>query len=418
MDRLTDQRVYIETYGCTYNHADSIKLAEILRSQGCTIVSDPADADAVVINTCTVIGWTERHMLRRIRAFAGRTLYVTGCMPVVQGEEVLAAAPDVRVILPDEIEQRFSGRCTKEKDGIGIVQVAAGCAGKCAYCITRFARGPLRSRPMEKICREVGALAGEGACEIQFTAQDVSAWGMDTGEALPNLVRAVSAVPGNFRVRLGMMNPATVKRILVPLAEACRDGKVFSFLHLPVQSGSDAVLAAMGRGYTVAEYEDMVTVFREICPDVRICTDFIVGYPTETEEDFAATLALLQRIRPEKVNVTRYSPRPGTAAAALKTQPERVAKDRSRLLDAAAKAIYAEQNAGLVGTTVEAVVTARKKGGSWVARDAAYREIVVPGDFRPGELIPVEITGNRTVYLTGVPKDGFPHHHIRAPTTR
>jgi threonylcarbamoyladenosine tRNA methylthiotransferase CDKAL1 len=413
MDRLTDQQVYIETYGCTYNHADSLRLADILRKQGCTIVSDPAAADAVVINTCTVIGWTERHMLRRIRACAGRTLYVTGCMPVVQREEILAAAPDARVILPDEIERRFSGRCTKERDGIGIVQVAAGCAGRCAYCITRFARGPLRSRPMEEICREVLALAEEGVCEVQLTAQDVSAWGLDRGEALPDLIRAVSAVPGDFRVRLGMMNPATVKRILVPLAEACRDGKVFSFLHLPVQSGSDAVLAAMARGYTVAEYEDMIATFREICPDVRICTDFIVGYPTETEEDFAATLALLRRVRPEKVNVTRYSPRPGTVAASLKAQPERIAKDRSRVLDAAAKGIYVEQNAGLVGTTVEAVVTARKRGGSWVARDLAYREIVVPGDFRPGEWLSVEITGNRTVYLTGVPKDTIP-----VPTTR
>jgi threonylcarbamoyladenosine tRNA methylthiotransferase CDKAL1 len=413
MDQLIDTRVYIETYGCTYNHADSIKLAGILRNQGCTIVADPADADAVVINTCTVIGWTERHMLRRIRAYAGRTIYVTGCMPVVQREKILTAAPDARFILPDEIERRFCGRCTKEKDGIGIVQVAAGCAGRCAYCITRFARGPLRSRPMEEICREVVALVEEGVCEVQFTAQDVSAWGMDTGEALPALVRAVSAVPGDFLIRPGMMNPATVKRILVPLAEACREGKVFSFLHLPVQSGSDAVLAAMARGYTAAEYEDMVATFREICPGVRICTDFIVGYPTETEEDFAATLALLRRVRPEKVNVTRYSPRPGTAAAALKAQPERIAKERSRVLDAAAKAIYVEQNAGLVGTTVEAVVTARKKGGSWVARDRAYREIVVPGDFRPGDRLSVEITGNRTVYLTGVPKDTIP-----VPTTR
>lgn len=397
--------MYIETYGCTYNRADTLKLRDILKKQGCIFVSDPTEADAVVINTCTVIGWTERHMLRRIRACAGRPIYVTGCMPVVQRDEILAAAPDVRIILPEEIERRFSGMGTKGKDGIGIVQVATGCVGRCAYCITRFARGPLRSRSKKEICREVGALAEEGACEVQFTAQDVSAWGMDTGDTLPDLIRTVNAVPGHFRIRLGMMNPATVKRILVPLAEACRDGKVFSFFHLPVQSGSDAVLEAMGRGYTAAEFEEMVATFRAICPDARICTDFIVGYPTETEEDFAGTIALLRRTRPEKVNVTRYSPRPGTAAAALKTQPERIAKDRSRLLDAAAKEIYDEQNAGLIGKTVEAVATVRKQGGSWVMRDRAYREIVVPGNFRPGEWVSVEITGNRTVYLEGVPKD-------------
>jgi len=283
----------------------------------------------------------------------------------------------------------------------GATGIAAGCAGRCAYCITRAARGPLRSRPKEAICREVEALVGRGAYEVQVTGQDVSAWGMDLGERLPALIDAVSVLPGDFLLRLGMMNPATAQGIAVPLARLLGEAKVFSFVHLPVQSGSDAVLAAMRRGYTAGEFEAMVAAFRKACPEVRICTDFIVGYPTETEEDFAESMALLRAIRPEKVNVTRYSPRPGTPAAALKTMPERIAKDRSRILDAAAKEIYREQNAALVGETVEAVVTCRKKEGSVVARDRAYREIVVPGNFLPGERLNVRITGNRTVYLTG-----------------
>jgi MiaB-like tRNA modifying enzyme len=401
MERLRDRRVYIETYGCTYNHADTRKLALILEGQGCRIVAGPDEADAVVINTCTVIGKTERHMLRRIRLFADRDLYVTGCLPVVQGAEILGAAPSARLICPEEISGRFCGACTGVVGGIGIVQIAAGCAGRCAYCITRAARGPLRSRPKEAICREVEALVGAGAYEVQVTGQDVSAWGMDLGERLPALIDAVSGLPGDFLLRLGMMNPATVQGIAAPLARSIADAKVFSFVHLPVQSGSDAVLAAMNRGYTAEEFEAMVASFRKACPDVRICTDFIVGYPTETEEDFAESMALLRAIRPEKVNVTRYSPRHGTPAAALKTMPERIAKDRSRILDAAAKEIYREQNNALVGETIEAVVTGKKKEGSVVARDRAYREIVVPGNFVPGERLNVRITGNRTVYLTG-----------------
>jgi len=192
-----------------------------------------------------------------------------------------------------------------------------------------------------------------------------------------------------------------VQGIADPLGRALAEGKAFSFVHLPVQAGSDAVLAAMARGYTVGEFEATVAAIRKACPGVRICTDFIVGYPTETEEDFAGSMALLRSLRPEKVNVTRYSPRPGTPAAALKTMPERIAKDRSRILDAAAKEIYREQNSALVGETIEATVTCRKKEGSVVARDRAYREIVVPGNFMPGERLNVRITGNRTVYLTG-----------------
>lgn len=401
MEGLRDRQVYIETYGCTYNHADTRKMALILEGQGCRIVAGPDEADVVVINTCTVIGKTERHMLRRIRTFADRDLYVTGCMPVVQAAEILGAAPSARLLFPEEISERFCGACTGVVGGAGIVQIAAGCAGRCAYCITRAARGPLRSRPKEAICREVEALVGMGAYEVQVTGQDVSAWGMDLGERLPALIDAVSGLPGDFLLRLGMMNPATAQGIAAPLSRLLGEAKVFSFLHVPVQSGSDAVLAAMGRGYTAGEFEAMVAAFRKACPEVRVCTDFIVGYPTETEEDFAESMALLRAIRPEKVNVTRYSPRPGTPAAALKTMPERIAKDRSRILDAAAKEIYREQNAALVGETVEAVVTCRKKEGSVVARDRAYREIVVPGNFLPSERLNVRITGNRTVYLTG-----------------
>jgi len=401
MERLRDRDVYIETYGCTYNHADTRKLVMMLEEQGCRIAAVPEDADAVIVNTCTVIGKTERHMLRRIRMFADRDLYVTGCMPPVQREEILGAAPSARLIYPDEISRRFCGACTGVSNGVGIVQIATGCVGRCAYCITRAARGPLRSRTKEEICREVGALARAGAYEVQVTGQDVSAWGLDGSERLPTLIDAVSRVPGDFMLRLGMMNPATVQGIADPLGRALAEGKAFSFVHLPVQSGSDAVLAAMARGYTVGEFEATVAAIRKACPGVRICTDFIVGYPTETEEDFAGSMALLRSLRPEKVNVTRYSPRPGTPAAALKTMPERIAKDRSRILDAAAKEIYREQNSALVGETIEATVTCRKKEGSVVARDRAYREIVVPGNFMPGERLNVRITGNRTVYLTG-----------------
>ncbi|TAJ44593.1 MiaB/RimO family radical SAM methylthiotransferase [Methanofollis fontis] len=401
MERLRDRRVYIETYGCTYNHADTGWLIGILEGQGCTVTADPAKADAVVINTCTVVGWTERHMLRRIRRYADRPLFVTGCMPVVQAHLIHDAAPDAVLIMPEEIRGRSTAACTGVREGIGIVQVAAGCTGSCAYCITRFARGPLWSRAADEICREVTALVAGGVVEVQVTGQDVSAWGRDTGDELPSLIDAISAVPGDFRLRLGMMNPATAIPIAGDLSRAIMEGKVYAFVHLPVQSGSDAVLEAMNRGYTAGEFESLVATLRRDVPGIRISTDFITGFPTESDEDFTASLDLLRRVRPEKVNVTRYSPRPGTPAAALKPWPERIAKERSRLLDAAAKEIYREQNAEFVGRRCEVTVTCRKRNGSVVGRDDAYREVILQGEFRPGERLCAEITGNRTVYLTG-----------------
>ncbi|QYZ80070.1 tRNA (N(6)-L-threonylcarbamoyladenosine(37)-C(2))-methylthiotransferase [Methanofollis formosanus] len=407
MDEFRDRRVWIETYGCTYNQADSHRLAGILEGQGCQIVDDPAAADLVVVNTCIVIGRTERHMLRRIRACADRDLVVTGCMPVVMGEAVLAAAPHARLVLPAEIDRRWPAGCAQTGGAVGILQISSGCVGRCAYCITRAARGRLQSRPADRVCEDLAALVAGGVAEVQVTAQDVSAWGLETGDGrLPDLVRAMTAVPGEFRLRLGMMNPATALDSLDALVEACRNEKVFSFVHLPVQSGCDRVLASMRRGNTVAEFEEVVAAFRAGVPGVRVCTDLIVGYPTETEEDFEETLAMVERVRPDKVNITRYSVRPGTPAADLKQIPGRVVKARSRRLDAAVKRIFSEKNEAVLGQVVRAVVVGQKRPGSVVARDQAYREIVVQGDLKPGTWVEVEVTGNRTVYLTGRLNEG------------
>lgn len=402
MDQFRNRQVYIETYGCTYNQADSHRLARVLEGQGCVIVDDPEAADLVVINTCIVIGRTERQMLRQIRAYADRDLVVTGCMPVALREKVLAAAPHAHLILPDEINRDSPTGCAQTGKAVGILQISSGCRGRCAYCITRAARGRLKSRAADLVCKDLAALVTRGVIEVQVTAQDVSAWGMDTGDGrLPDLVRAMTAVPGEFRLRLGMMNPATVLDCLDSLVEACQDEKVFSFVHLPVQSGSNRVLTAMRRGYTVEEFEEIVAAFRAGVPGARICTDLIVGYPTETEEDFAETLAMVERVRPDKVNITRYSVRPGTPAAEMKQIPGRVVKARSRCLDATVKRIFSEKNEEVLGQIVQAVVVGQKRPGSVVARDQAYREIVIKGEHRPGTWVEVEIIGNRTVYLTG-----------------
>ncbi|MFY1643332.1 tRNA (N(6)-L-threonylcarbamoyladenosine(37)-C(2))-methylthiotransferase, partial [Methanoculleus bourgensis] len=337
IEDLRGKKVYIESYGCTYNHADARRLEAILEGLGCRLTG-PDEADAVIINTCTVIGATERKMLRRLAAFADRDLYVTGCMPLVQ-RELINSVCTAHVIHPDEIHERASGVGSPGAGAIGVVQVASGCVGRCSYCITRLARGRLKSAPPEEILDAVRGLVASGAFEIQLTGQDVAAWGLDRGESLPDLLQAITEIPGRFAVRLGMMHPAPVLRILDPLIDAYASEKMFRFLHLPVQSGSDAVLERMQRGYRAADVIRIVDAFRERYPNMMISSDFITGFPGETDEEFRQTLDLLRRAAFVKVNITRYSRRPGTPAAALKDLPERIRKDRSRALLAEANRI-------------------------------------------------------------------------------
>lgn len=373
---LCNRRVYTETYGCRYNFGDTAKLVEVLKHRGCTIVDTPDAADVVIVNTCTVVGPTERRMLRRLSAFSDRELYVTGCMPAVQKDAILSVCDPV-IIPPEAIQECYRDIGTVAGGSVGIVQLAQGCNGTCTYCLTRFARGPLRSFPSEEICRHVIALAAGGAVEIQLTAQDVSSYGKDTGQTLAGLLAGINDVPGKYRIRVGMMNPATVMEDLDGIIDAFSGNRIFKFIHLPVQSGSDAVLKRMGRQYTAEDFCDIVAAFRRRYPDITLTTDIIVGFCDETDDDFSRSLDLVRRIRPNKVNVTRYSRRPFTPLSRERDFPDSVKKDRSRLLLACAEEIYTKINTDFIGKVVPYIVTEIIRKGSVMARSPIYQGIVI-----------------------------------------
>jgi threonylcarbamoyladenosine tRNA methylthiotransferase CDKAL1 len=400
LDALRDRSVYIETYGCRYNFGDTAKLVEILRYHGCMIVENPDDAEAVIINTCTVVGPTERRMLRRLAGFSDRDLYVTGCMPAVQRDAILVVCSPT-IILPETIHDLYRSVGTVSGGGVGIVQLAQGCAGKCTYCITRFARGPLKSFPKEEILAQVRAFVQAGTYEIQLTAQDVSAWGMDIGHSMPELLVALDKIPGHHRIRVGMMNPATVRGLTADLVDAFSGDHIFRFIHLPVQSGSDTVLARMGRGYTVTEFLEIVSSFRERYPKITVATDMIVGFCGETPADFSASVDLIRQVKPAKVNVTRYSRRPFTSLAAEKDYPDSLKKDRSRILNAVAETVYASANAGRLGKTVPFLVTETLRKGSVMARSPDYTGIVIREDLPVGFLGDAVLRQDRKYFFIG-----------------
>ena len=411
-------RIYVEAHGCTQNYGEARLMQQALAGRGHAITTSETDADAHVLVTCTVIETTERAMVRRMMELAAhnKPLVVAGCMAGAQRERVQATVPRAMLLPPrkwPEIvelldEGTACGDRAAEVESLGlgwndaIVPIAQGCAGRCTYCITRVARGHVASYPTETLVAQVRRHVERGVREVKLTGADTAAFGRDTRTNLAALLRSIDGIPGSFRVRVGMADPLTVFPILDELVEAYGSEKMFKFLHLPVQSGSDEILDAMKREYTVAEFEEIVRCFRTAFPEIALSTDIIVGFPGETEEQFELTMDLVRRVRPEIVNVTRFSPREGTPAARMpgKIVGWRV-KERSRRLTRLRFEISSEIHSRLVGREVEILMTEPGKPGSLLGRTAEYRQVVVHEPVALGEFVRVRIDAARATDLIG-----------------
>ena len=416
-------RVYIESYGCAMNMADGQLMAELLAEAGHTIVRAPEEADVIVLNTCTVRSDTERRMLRRLRELLslGKRVVVAGCLASAQPGLVRKVSPDVSLVSARAVEAiveaveaegtvyilepRPRRRLPKLAQGLVFtIPIAEGCAGSCAYCIVRVARGPLRSYRPEAIVEAVRQAVGQGAREIRLTAQDTGVYGLDIGTRLPELLKAVCAVEGRFMVRVGMMNPDAALRILDDLLEAYEDPKIYKFLHLPVQTGDDRLLMAMGRRYTVQDFLTIVEAFRNRFEDLFLATDIMVGLPGEDEEAFKRTLALLERAEPDKVHVARYTPRPHTRAAAMPNQvPEPEKKRRSRLVSALALRIGLKRNKAFIGRRLQCLVLNEgRRVGQLEARSMNYKPVYFKGPIcLLGKFLEIDIIDAGPYFLLG-----------------
>ncbi len=377
--------VCVETYGCTSNKSESEELIHQLEGYG--LVDSASEAHVVVLNTCMVIEATERKILKRIELLYSqrghRTLIVSGCMVQPLGDRLRSLFPELLVMQNDRVAPyilaHFSCEpdTTSRREVTARVKIAQGCQGSCSYCIVKLIKGPIKSRSVEAIKKDVEHRIQHGAKQIFLTAQDGGAYGLDSGCRLPELIEVLSELKYNFRLRIGMMNVSSIQDIVEDLLRAFKHPKVYNFLHLPVQSGSDRVLGRMERGYTVSDFKCIVARFRSANRDITLSTDFIVGFPTETAEDFQATIQLLKEIRPLKVNITRFSTREGTSACTLEPVIGREAKERSRVLTAEHHRIAHEQNYLSLGKVYRALAVERGKNASTVLYNDNYRPIVV-----------------------------------------
>lgn len=416
---------YIETYGCTANLGNSQDLARALQETGHKPTS-LEEADAVIVNTCAVTEKTQRGILRRLSLLQGRRLIVAGCLSVAMPESIGCISCRGRLGLLNrssaaEISDLFGEYVIPYQDDLqhgpssdalpqgsfsvdalcAVVNVAEGCNGSCSYCIVRKARGRLKSRELEDVALEVEKLAAQGASEVQITAQDTAAYGSDIGTDLGQLLNRLVQIPGDFMLRVGMMNPNSALLIKDELLRSYQSPKIYRFLHIPVQSGSDRVLRSMGRRYTAANFLNLVSAFRLAYPDITIITDVIVGFPCETDEDFIETLDLVERLQPDKVNITRFSARPGTPAARLYDMPDRIKKDRSREMTRLWLRIAAQKNRYYEGRILQARITERGRDGTMKARADNYLGIVIKGRPKPGSTVRVAVTNSNPFYVSG-----------------
>jgi len=414
-------KIGILTYGCSVNKSDSELMATLLAEAGFEPILESEEPSLILVNTCIVKGPTESRILRKLQDLqkAGKKVIIAGCMPAaypkltarfkgftVMGTNGLDVVEVVRGYL--EAGKTAGLRRSKEKvllkkvrynRYIDIVPISEGCLGACAFCATRFARGSLVSYRPEAILAEIRESVENGSKEIWLTSQDNGCYGFDIGTNLAELLKRVVEIPGDFRVRVGMMNPQHILRFLDDLIEVYKNPKVFKFAHIPVQSGSDKVLKEMKRGYTTKEFEGIVSAFRRAM-DLTISTDIIVGYPTETEEEFKETLELLKRVRPDFLNLSRYWPRKGTPAGEMKQLSRDAVAARSKKVAELYSKMLKESSRGLVGRTCSVTFT-EERGDFFVGRNERYRPVLAKGAGLLGKSCSVKITGVRKSELVG-----------------
>jgi len=428
------RRYHVTTFGCQMNAHDSERIKGMLEELGLGETTEPAEADVLVFNTCTIREKPDRRFaahLAQARALKERepekVIAVGGCYAEAQQERLFSLYPYVDVAFgPGSIphlgewlgagglgvergafgvdERAFAGRLPKhrERSFQAWVQISMGCNSRCSYCIVPAVRGKEVSRPAAEIVAELESLAGDGVREVTLLGQNVNSYGRDVGSDFAGLLRTADAVDGIERIRFTSPHP---KDFRAPVIEAMAEcASVCEHAHLPLQSGSSTILKAMRRTYSRERYLRLVDDLRAAIPDLALTTDLIVGFPGETESDFEETVTAVEEIGYDGAFTFVYSPRHGTEAAAMADQvPEDVKRERIERLIEAVQAVAQRRNLERVGRTEEVLVEGPSRTDPSVLRGRTRRNTTVnfTGSAEPGDLVDVRIDGATSTTLRG-----------------
>ncbi len=430
-------RYFIQTFGCQQNEADSERLSGLCTAMGYEKTAVPEEADLILVNTCAVREHAEKKALSIIgqykhikEANPGLILGVGGCMvtqearanqlknsypyvsftfdtgAIAEVPALVAAALDGgkrSFVLSNEWKISEGIPIRRESGHMAWLSIMYGCNNFCSYCIVPYVRGRERSRSADAILDEAKALIADGARDITLLGQNVNSYRGENGEDIAELMHRICALDGDFRLRFMTSHP---KDASVRLMEAmATEEKIVRHFHLPVQSGSDRILHEMNRKYTRDAYLEKIAQLKELVPDVSITSDLIVGFPGETEEDFAATLDMMEAVRYDMVYSFIYSPRAGTPAARMENQvPHEVSTERMTRLLAVGDRISKERNERFMGQTLRVMAedVSKLNPHMLTGRGDPVRPIHFEADpSLIGSFVNVRVTGNETFCLTG-----------------
>jgi tRNA-2-methylthio-N6-dimethylallyladenosine synthase len=436
------KRLFIETHGCQMNVYDSERMRDVLAPLGYAPVNAPDDADLVILNTCHIrekatdkvyseLGRLRAHKERRAEAGVKTTVVVAGCVAQAEGEDIMRRAPVVDLVvgpqayhkLPELIartaramgeriaadftpDEKFDALPAPKAEGVtAFLSVQEGCDKFCTFCVVPYTRGAEYSRPLEKVLVEARALADQGVRELTLIGQNVNAWHGASGEGeatFSDLVRAIAQIDGIARIRYTTSHPVEMTDDLIALHGD--EEKLMPFLHLPVQSGSSRVLKAMNRKHTAEDYVAIIERLRAARPDIALSTDFIVGFPGETEKDFEATLDLVRTVGFASAYSFKYSRRPGTPAAGMHGQvSEEVSADRLARLQALLGEQQRAFNAAQIGKTLPVLVAGKgRNAGQMHGRSPYLQGVHFEGaPDLVGRVVDVAISGATQNSITG-----------------
>jgi len=401
--------IWFEGYGCTANQGETIEMRDHANQLGHELASSSDLAETVVLGTCTIIESTQNKMERRISELMdqGKNVIVSGCMATADAKVLETIFPEAPLVSPGDIEGLGDligrGGCKPEKlesPLATILPISSGCLGRCTYCATLRARGRVTSRSINDIFFKAQYAIDSGSKELLLTSQDNGAFGADSDTSLELLLNELSHLDGDFRLRVGMLNPMLVSGRSDSMAKAWGDSRTYKFMHLPIQSGSQKILDYMLRDHKLEDFWEVVETFRKYYPEMMIITDIITGFPGETDDDHQQTIDLLNRLLPDLVNITRFSPRRGTPAAKFKRLDSKIAKSRSSELTILRKELGAKSFKRFLGRKTSVLTVENQRKGSTLCRDDNYRPIIIKKDLPLGEFYDVEIIASEYAFLT------------------
>ena len=402
------QKIYVKTWGCAHNNSDSEYMAGQLASYGYKLTESKEMADLWLLNSCTVKNPSEDTFRNEIEhgMSNGKHVVVAGCVPqgapkadYLKGLSIIGVQQIDRVV--EVVEETLKGHSVRllqnKKEGgrrvagaklalpkvrknplIEIIPINSGCLNQCTYCKTKHARGDLASYPPKEIVERAQQAFEEGCCEIWITSEDTGAYGRDIGSSLPELLwQIVEVIPENCMLRVGMTNPPYILEHLEEIAKVLQHPRVYSFLHVPVQSGSDSVLGDMKREYCRKDFEHVVDFLRKHVPNVTIATDIICGFPTETEADFEETITLCEKYKFPSLFINQFFPRPGTPAAKMQRIPANLVKKRTKRLTDLFNSYH--PYAGREGEIYNVLVTEVSHDKlHYVGHNKSYEQVLLP----------------------------------------